>query len=530
MATITLRKGKNLVDVFRIEKDEILIGREKDNDIVIPDKSVSRKHLKITKRFDGYYLEDLGSANGTYFKNEKITEKILETGDIIYIGTTGINIFFEDELSKREDYQPTIADVTRFIEFKEAELKEKGEPFELDLSKFEEKRMTEKPKKAPEKKEKRSPVRIILYLLVFFLLLIVILSVLPKKGGEKKEAVEKKEVVEKRGPASKINVPIKDLTDYNMLQKKINALSSEGEQFLSVCESNISKLTTENTKENRELLSFLSENISNARSKITESSNLAYQSKKGFSEDIFNAIEAGKAREETITFLMEKNEKLSIKLEELQRKIDEIKNSLQAKIGEEASNLLEQARTAFQRGKYQECIDLTNKVLEIDPQNSSAKELQDSAVKKVEETKKAQMERAQREIQIKKSYDSLSTHYRLGVSYIQRDRLFMGLQEWDYAQKEWNTLKSLASPANTFYQEAEKLIRDINSRYMGIAQKRKERISEAIRLYREGERYREIDSKKALQYYREVLEVLKDPDEEYFQKAKKRIQAIEEIQ
>ncbi len=524
MATITLRTGKNLVDVFRIEKDEIFIGREKDNDIVIPDKSVSRKHLKITKRFDGYYLEDLGSANGTYFKNEKITEKLLQTGDIIYIGTTGINIFFEDELSKSEDYQPTIADVTRFIEFKEAELREKGEPFELDLSRFEEKKAAEKPKKAPEKKVKKSPVRIILYLLVFFLLLIVILSVLPKKGGEKKGTGEK------RPPAQNINVPIKDLTDYNMLQKKIYALSSEGEQFLLACESSISKLTTENTKENRELLSFLSENISNARSKITEAINLAYQSKKGFSEEIFNAIESGKTKEETITFLMGKTEELSRKVEELQRRIDETKNSLQAKIGEEASNILEQARSAFQKGKYQECIELTNKILEIDPQNSSAKELQDSAVKRIEEIKRSQIERSQREIQIKKSYDSISTHYRLGISYIGRERLLMGLKEWDSAQKEWDSLKSIASPTNPYYQDAERIIKDINSRYMGIAQKRKERISEAIRLYREGERYREIDSKRALQYYREVLEVLKDPDEEYFQKAKKRIQAIEEIQ
>lgn len=524
MATITLRSGKNLVDVFKIEKDEIFIGRERDNDIIIPDKSVSRKHLKITKRFDGFYLEDLGSANGTFFKNEKIKEKILESGDIIYIGTTGINIFFEDELSKKEDYQPTIADVTRFIELKEEEARRKGEPFELDLSKFEEKRLTEKPKKVPEKKEKKKNiVRPIIYLMIILLGVIVILSVLPKKEVRNEGVSEKK-------PVQNINVPIKDLSDYNMLQKKISSLSSEGEQLLSVCESTISKLTTENTKENRELLAFLAENISSARNKITEVINLSYQSKKGFSEDIFNAIEAGKAKEETISYLREKNEELSRKLEELQRKIDEIKNSFQAKIGEETSNLIAKAREAFQKGKYQECIDLTNKVLEMDPNNTSAKDLQDSALKRTEEAKRSQIERAQREIQIKKRYDEISTHYRLGLSYIERERLFMGLKEWDSAQESWNYLKSIAPSSNPYYQEAEKLVRDINSRYMGIAQKRRERISEAIKLYREGERYREIDSKKALQYYRQVLEVLKDPYEEYFQKAKKRIQTIEENQ
>ncbi|MGQ9618020.1 MAG: FHA domain-containing protein [Candidatus Aminicenantia bacterium] len=521
MATITLRSKNNLIDVVRIEKDEIFIGRERDNDIIIPDKSVSRKHAKITKRFDGYYLEDLSSANGTYFKNERIKEKILETGDIIYIGTSGMNIFFEDELSKGEDYQPTIADVTRFIELKEEEARAKGESFDLDLSKFKEKKEPTKVKKIPEKKEKkRNIVRPILYLMVFFLILIIVISVLPKKEGE---AV-------KKPSGQKIDVPVKDLSDYNMLSKKISGLSSEVEQLLSICESNLTKLSKENTKENRELLNFLTENLVNSKNKISEALNLAYQSRKGFSEEILNAIESGKPREETITYWTEKSEENSKKIEELQKKVDEIKNSIQAKIGEEISTLMENAKASFGKGLYQECIETTNKILEIDPQNSSAKELQQSAVNKIEEIKKSKVEKAQREIQIKNIYESISTHYRLGTSYVQRERLLMGLKEWDEALKQWKRMQSFSSAVNYFYQEADKIVRDINSRYMGIAQKRKERIAEAIKLYREGERYRDIDSKKALQYYRDVLITLKDPDEEYFQKAKKRIQAIEEIQ
>ncbi len=525
MATITLRSGHNLIDVFKIEKDEITIGRDRSNDIIVPDKSISRRHLKIIKRFDGYYLQDLGSANGTYFKNEKITEKLLGTGDIVYIGTSGINIFFEDELSKSEDYQPTIADVTRFIDLKEAEAKARGESFELDLSKFVEKKEPTIAKKLPEKKEKkRNIVRPILYLMIGFLFLIVLLSILPKKEGKKEEATEK------RTPSTRIDVPVKDLSDYKSIARKISTSFLEVEQIVSVCEQNISKLSSENTKENRELVSFLMENLGNARNKITEAISLAYQSKKNFAEEIFHAIESGKPREETITYLTGKSEEISKKIDELQRKVEETKNSLQAKIGEEVSNLLSQARTYFDKGNYQECIDLTNKALEIDPQNSSAKELQDSAVRKMEERKRYQIERAQREMQIKNTYEGISTHYRLGISYIKRERLFMCLKEWDEAQKLWKTLQSLAPSTNFYFREGEKLIKDIDSRYMGIAQKRRERIAEAIKLYREGERLRDIDPKKALQYYREVMETLKDPDEEYFRKAKKRVQTIEEIQ
>jgi len=54
------------------QKAEITIGREPDNDVVIPRAGVGRHHARITKQKGRYFLEDLGSANGTYLNDARL--------------------------------------------------------------------------------------------------------------------------------------------------------------------------------------------------------------------------------------------------------------------------------------------------------------------------------------------------------------------------------------------------------------------------------------------------------------------------
>ncbi len=65
---------------------EISVGRLPENDIVIDNLSVSRKHAVITSRKDGYLLRDLGSKNGTLLNDRPVSEAKLSKGDVIVIG------------------------------------------------------------------------------------------------------------------------------------------------------------------------------------------------------------------------------------------------------------------------------------------------------------------------------------------------------------------------------------------------------------------------------------------------------------
>jgi DNA-binding winged helix-turn-helix (wHTH) protein len=65
---------------------EIIIGRDVNCDITIPNRQVSRHHAKVTPTDSGVFLEDLGSKNGTHHNGKPVSDQIqLTDGDIIHI-------------------------------------------------------------------------------------------------------------------------------------------------------------------------------------------------------------------------------------------------------------------------------------------------------------------------------------------------------------------------------------------------------------------------------------------------------------
>jgi len=87
MPKLTLLIGRKAMQVYDLEKETILIGREDDADVVIDNPSVSRKHAQIRKEGAGWFVEDLGSSNGTFLHGEKITSaRPLKEGDEIGFG------------------------------------------------------------------------------------------------------------------------------------------------------------------------------------------------------------------------------------------------------------------------------------------------------------------------------------------------------------------------------------------------------------------------------------------------------------
>ncbi|AFE06061.1 adenylate cyclase [Corallococcus coralloides DSM 2259] len=63
------------------------IGRTSENDLVLHDHGVSRRHARITARDGRYFAEDVGSANGTQLNGQPLSgEKQLRDGDRITVG------------------------------------------------------------------------------------------------------------------------------------------------------------------------------------------------------------------------------------------------------------------------------------------------------------------------------------------------------------------------------------------------------------------------------------------------------------
>jgi len=85
LPSIKVLSGKVKGIRYEITGDEFTLGRDPKSNIVLNDKTISRRHAIIQKKGKRYYLVDLASKNGTSVNNIKITNKVLEHKDVIQI-------------------------------------------------------------------------------------------------------------------------------------------------------------------------------------------------------------------------------------------------------------------------------------------------------------------------------------------------------------------------------------------------------------------------------------------------------------
>jgi len=69
------------------------VGRDLSNTIVLPDPAVSSEHALLALRDGHWWLEDLGSTNGTYLNDVRVQQPTLVVpGDVIRVGHTRLRL------------------------------------------------------------------------------------------------------------------------------------------------------------------------------------------------------------------------------------------------------------------------------------------------------------------------------------------------------------------------------------------------------------------------------------------------------
>src|SRR5262245_2258914 len=70
--------------------ETVLLGRSRSCDLALSSPDASRRHAEIRLATSGWLVHDLDSTNGTFVNGQRVTERLLRTGDRIEIGRDSI--------------------------------------------------------------------------------------------------------------------------------------------------------------------------------------------------------------------------------------------------------------------------------------------------------------------------------------------------------------------------------------------------------------------------------------------------------
>lgn len=114
MPQLIIRSSDHQTENVKLGRLRTTIGRSARSDVCIPDAFASRLHAEVRQEGDAYWLQDLGSANGTRYNGNQVTMPIpLFSGGEIQIGET--SIIFDDERLDKTKNATLIADNTEAL-------------------------------------------------------------------------------------------------------------------------------------------------------------------------------------------------------------------------------------------------------------------------------------------------------------------------------------------------------------------------------------------------------------------------------
>ena len=109
---IIMKLNNTVIKEFKIDQNEIIIGRDPGSDIQIDNIAISREHACIVKGSNDYIIEDMNSKNGIFINGRKINKKFLKTDDEITIGKYSLQIVLEEDPAIRKKRKTKAIDTT----------------------------------------------------------------------------------------------------------------------------------------------------------------------------------------------------------------------------------------------------------------------------------------------------------------------------------------------------------------------------------------------------------------------------------
>jgi pSer/pThr/pTyr-binding forkhead associated (FHA) protein len=108
---LVLKQKDGETKEYQFAQGPIQIGRAADCHVLLPDRTVSKKHAVIVCNDAGtWHVEDLGSANKTYLNGEVVRAAAIKTGDSIRITDFTIEVRVEDQApeAQAEQFEDTL--------------------------------------------------------------------------------------------------------------------------------------------------------------------------------------------------------------------------------------------------------------------------------------------------------------------------------------------------------------------------------------------------------------------------------------
>lgn len=91
-ALVTVMRGFYEGLELPVDRDWVVIGRGRSADLAIAEPTISRAHAAIGYGEDGFFVQDLGSTNGTRVNGKRETQVPLHDGDEVQLGKLQLRV------------------------------------------------------------------------------------------------------------------------------------------------------------------------------------------------------------------------------------------------------------------------------------------------------------------------------------------------------------------------------------------------------------------------------------------------------